>query len=112
VPTKNPQEPFQRITVEEAKKMIAEGALVIDVREAHEYEDHRISGAQHMPVAAIFPRRDELAKDSPIMFVCAVGQRSGLACEMAAAAEIPEELLYNLEGGMEAWLRAGEPVEE
>jgi rhodanese-related sulfurtransferase len=111
VPTKNPQEPFQRITVEEAKQMMAEGAQVIDVREAPEYQDGHMPGAIHMPVAAIFPRREELAKDTPIIFVCAVGARSALACEMAAAAGISEDLLYNLEKGVEAWLKVSEPTE-
>lgn len=47
-----------------------------------------------------------------MIFVYAVGQRSALACEMAAAAGYQEDVLCNLEGGTEAWVKAGEPVEQ
>lgn len=112
MPTKNPQEPFHRITVEEAKQMIKDSAHVIDVRELHEYEGGHVPSAAHIPVSEVFPRREELPKGGKIIFVCAVGQRSALACEMAAATGMPAEALYNLEGGTEAWIKADEPVEK
>ncbi len=110
--TKNPQEPFHRITVDEAKQMLQDGSHVIDVREPHEYNDGHVPGAALIPVNTVFARREELPKDGKIIFVCAVGQRSALACEMAAAAGFPPEALYNLEGGTEGWIKAGEPVEK
>ena len=112
MPTKNPQEPFHRITVEEAKAMLAEGANIIDVRDPHEYQDGHIPNAPLIPVNSVFARREELPKDGKIIFTCAVGQRSALACEMAAAGGLPADRLYNLEGGTEAWIHAGEPVEK
>ena len=56
-------------------------------------------------------RREELPKDKKILFVCAVGQRSALAAEMAAAAGLPADALYTLDGGTDAWKKAGQPVE-
>ncbi len=112
MPTKNPQEPFHRITVEEAKQMMKDGAQVIDVREPHEYQSGHVPGAAHIPVSTVFSRREELPKDGKIIFVCAVGQRSALGCEMAAAARFSADVLHNLEGGTEAWVKAGEPVEK
>ena len=112
MPTKNPQEPFHRINVEEAKEMMQDGAQVIDVREPHEYTGGHLPGAALIPVNNVFARREELPKDAKIVFVCAVGQRSALACEMAAAAGLPADLLYNLEGGTDGWIKAGEPVEK
>ena len=47
-----------------------------------------------------------------MIFVCAVGQRSALACEMAAAGGVPADRLYNLQGGTDAWVKAGEPLEK
>jgi len=111
MPTKNPQEPFHRITVEEAKQMIQDGAHVIDVREPHEYQAGHVPGATLIPVNSVFARREELPKDGKIVFVCAVGQRSALACEMAAAAGYQPDVLYNLEGGTDRWIKAGEPAE-
>ena len=109
--TKNPQEPFARIDVKEAQEMLSHNdAVVIDVREPHEYSAGHVPNARLIPVATVYARRDELARDKDVIFVCAVGQRSALACEMAAASGLTR--LYNLEGGTDAWIKAGLPVEK
>lgn len=108
--TKDPREPFTRITVDEAKAMIGEGAAVIDVREPHEYTAGHVPGAALIPVNSVYARREELPKDQDVIFVCAVGQRSALGAEMAAAAGLTR--LFNLEGGTEAWVSSGETVEK
>ncbi len=109
--TKDPREPFTRIDVQEAQEILdRDGAAVIDVREPHEYNAGHVPGAKLIPVATVYARREELPKDRELVFVCAVGQRSALACEMAAAAGFTR--LYNLEGGTEAWIKAGLPVEK
>ncbi len=111
MPTKNPQEPFARINVDEGKEMMSNGDIaVIDVREPHEYNDGHVPDAKLIPVATVFARKDELPRDKDVIFVCQVGQRSALACEMAAAAGLTR--LFNLEGGTEAWIKAGNPVEK
>jgi len=109
--TKDPREPFTRIDVKEAQEMMSKNDVaVIDVRELHEYSGGHVPGAKLIPVATVFMRRDELPQDKDIIFLCAVGQRSALACEMAAAAGFTR--LYNLEGGTEAWIKADLPVEK
>lgn len=109
MPTKNEREPFTRLNVQEAKDMLANGAAVIDVREPHEYTGGHVPNAAHIPVNTVYARREELPKDKDVIFVCAVGQRSALAAEMAAAAGLIR--IFNLDGGTEAWINAGEPVE-
>jgi rhodanese-related sulfurtransferase len=112
MPTKDEREPFHRATVAEAKEMLQDdGVVVIDVREPHEYAAGHVPNATLIPVNSLFARREELPKDKKIVFVCAVGSRSGLAAELAAAAGLPADRLFNLEGGTEAWKKAGEPVE-
>ncbi|MCH8815461.1 MAG: rhodanese-like domain-containing protein [Chloroflexi bacterium] len=108
--TKDPREPFSRIDVNEAKGMLGEGAAIIDVREPHEYEAGHVPGATLIPVNSVYARREELPKDKDVIFVCAVGQRSALACEMAAAAGLTR--LFNLEGGTDGWVEAGEAVDK
>ncbi len=111
MPTKDPREPFSRISLDEAKGMMSDGGVaVIDVREPHEYNAGHVPNAKLIPVATVFARKDELPRDRDVIFVCQVGQRSALACEMAAAAGLTR--LFNLEGGTEAWVKAGNPVEE
>lgn len=107
---KDPREPFTRIDVNEAQEMIDIGATVIDVREPHEYNAGHVPDAALIPVNTVYARREELPRDKDVIFVCAVGQRSALACEMAAAAGLTR--LYNLEGGTEAWIKAGQPVQK
>jgi rhodanese-related sulfurtransferase len=112
MPTKDEREPFYRVTVAEAKEIVGNGEYaVIDVRNPDEYAGGHLPGATLIPVNSVFQRRDELPADKKILFVCAVGQRSALAAEMAAAAGLPPERLYNLDGGTDAWRKAGEAVE-
>jgi len=110
MPTKNEREPFTRLNVQEAKDMLVNGAAVIDVREPHEYNGGHVPNAAHIPVNTVYARREELPKDKDVIFVCAVGQRSALAAEMAAAAGLTR--IFNLDGGTEAWANAGEPLEK
>ncbi len=107
---KNPQEPFTRISVAEAQEMASQdNVAIIDVREPREYQGGHLPSAQLIPVNSVYARRQELPQNKDIIFVCATGQRSALACEMAAAAGLTR--LYNLEGGTEAWIKANLPVE-
>jgi rhodanese-related sulfurtransferase len=107
---KDPREPFTRIEVSEADEMMNDGAAVIDVREPHEYSAGHVPGAKLIPVNTVYAKREELPRDKDLIFVCAVGQRSALACEMAAAAGLTR--LYNLEGGTDAWIKSGMPAEK
>lgn len=105
-----PGEPFKRITPKAAKEMIDGGnAEVIDVRNPDEFETGHIPGAILMPVDDLFARVEELDKGKQLIFVCSVGVRSALACEMAAAFEYTD--LYNIEGGTGAWIESGFEVE-
>ncbi len=109
--TKDPREPFTRIDIDEGKEMMGrDNVAVIDVREPHEFDAGHVPDAKLIPVATVFARREELPRDKDIVFVCGVGQRSALACEMAAAVGLTR--LFNLEGGTEAWVKAGYPVEK
>ncbi len=109
--TKDPREPFTRIDVKEAQEMISKNDVaIVDVREPHEYNAGHVPDAKLIPVATVYARREELPRDKDLIFVCAVGQRSALACEMAAAAGLTR--LYNLEGGTDAWVKAGLSVDK
>jgi rhodanese-related sulfurtransferase len=111
MPSKDPREPFARLTVDEGKEMMSRDTVaVIDVREPNEFNAGRVPKAKLMPVSTVFARRDELPRDKDIVFVCQVGQRSALACEMAAAVGFTR--LFNLEGGTDAWIKAGYPIEK
>ncbi|HLF75913.1 MAG TPA: rhodanese-like domain-containing protein [Dehalococcoidia bacterium] len=108
--TKDPREPFTRLTVGEAKEKYDSGAVqIIDVRTPGEYAGGHVPGALNIPHMSIIARKAELAPDKELVFICAMGSRSALACEFAASVGLRE--LYNVEGGTEAWLKAGYGVE-
>ncbi len=107
-----PGEPYRRISVEEAKAMVEEGhAVVVDVRRPDEWVSGHVQGAIHIPVDDVLGRIDELPKDKDLLFICAVGVRSGLGCEMAAAMGLSQERLFNIEEGTPTWIERKFPTE-
>ena len=106
----SPQEPFKRISVSEAKEMLdAAGVELVDVRQPGEYAAGHIHGAKLIPVDGLFERIGEVADDRDVIFYCAVGVRSALACEIGAAMGLTR--CHNVEGGFEAWSGAEYPSE-
>jgi len=103
------KEPFDRVGVKDAQALIEEGYKVIDVREPFEWAQGRIPNATHIPLNTLLARAQELLTEDNLIFVCAEGVRSAVACEVAAA--VGRTNLYNLEGGTVAWARAGNPLE-
>tara|TARA_B110000495_G_scaffold202807_1_gene224049 strand:- start:6091 stop:6444 length:354 start_codon:yes stop_codon:yes gene_type:complete len=108
----NPGEPYSRISSEEAYEMQSNGdALIIDVRNEDEYEGGHVKDAKWIPVDEIVKRVDELPKSGNILFICAVGARSGLAAEYASSLGIESERLFNIEDGTPTWINKGLPSE-
>lgn len=104
------QEPFQRVGPEEAKRLIEQGAKIVDVREPREQvQDGRLADAELIPLNTFLANPRAHLNEDNILFMCKVGVRSAIACEMAAAVGFTK--LYNLEGGIEAWKKQGLPVE-
>jgi rhodanese-related sulfurtransferase len=104
------QEPFARISAEEAKKLIDQGAVkLVDVREPNEWERDHLANATLIPLGKLMQQPGALTEDN-VIFYCEMGQRSAVACEFAASVGL--ERVYNLEGGMTAWRQLGYPVEK
>jgi len=77
--------------------------VLIDVREPFEYEAASIAGAILIPLANI--NNDVLPEvgDKKLVIHCRSGKRSLDACNLLAARDENLEV-YNLEGGILAWL--------
>ena len=111
MPRQEPGEPYQRISIDEAAALHSQDdVVVIDVRRPDEYTDGHVKDALFIPVDDVLARVDELPKDKKLLFICAMGVRSGLACEMAAAMGIEADRLFNIEEGTGAWISKGEPT--
>lgn len=95
----------------EATLMInRQDAKVIDVRQANEFAAGHIPDAIHIPEAQLGERLSELEKfkAQPLIFCCASGLRSDRACK--ALRQHGFEQLFNLGGGIDAWVAAGYPL--
>ena len=115
VATKDPQEPFTRVTIEEAReKLDAGNAVMVDVRDPHEYVEVHAKGVRLVPVNTVMNElkqiREFAGEKKEVLFICKMGGRSALAAEYAAAAGLDEVELYNVEGGTDAWADAGFPT--
>lgn len=83
---------------------------VLDVRTPAEFETAHIPGAYSVPLETLKEHREELNRhlDQEVILVCRSGARASQAGDTLAAAGLPS--LRVLEGGMDAWERAGAPV--
>lgn len=106
-----------RITAEEARGLIAAGALVIDVRDAPEVAaSGKVRGAVNISRGMLEFRADAetpyhdaaLRKDRPVILYCASGGRSALGGKLLK--DMGYEQVYNL-GGFKDWAEAGGETE-
>ena len=58
-----------RIDADEARELIAQGALLVDVRR-HEDQDLRLDGAVRIPPDEIPDKLEELPRNRPVLLVC------------------------------------------
>ena len=87
----------------------ADDVVIGDVRRMDEYLEGHVKDAIFITVDDILARIDELPEDKKLLFICAAGVRSGLACEMAAAMGLDSERLFNIEDGTGPWIEKGLP---
>jgi rhodanese-related sulfurtransferase len=84
---------------------------IVDVREREEFDGAlgHIQGAKLFPLGSLMERKEELAKDHPIVVVCRSGARSAQATVLLRNAGYAK--VANLAGGMLRWRGQRLPVE-
>jgi len=98
----------REVSREEARKLLEDGAQLVDVRADHEWEVGRIAGATHLPLDELAERAGEIDKDRPVVVYCRGGNRSSMAT--AALAEAGYDAV-KLSEGIVGWSEADLPVE-
>lgn len=106
--------PYATIGTDDAKRMIEAGAHVIDVRQPDEWNMGHIAEAELVPLKGIYSfgkalQDLHLPADEDVIFVCASGQRSASASEIALVTGLKK--VYNLANGMNGWRNRRYPVE-
>ena len=89
-----------------------QNALVLDVREAADYEKGHMLNARNIALGEVESRAAEIEKykAKPLIVVCDDGNRSGRAA--TALRKQGFEQVFTLGGGIGAWRQAGLPVEK
>jgi rhodanese-related sulfurtransferase len=99
----------EELTPRQADELVREsGAQLVDVREQYERDAGHIAGSLHIELQALPAEADTLDRDRPVVFYCRSGSRSALAADAFTAAGFDAR---NLDGGLEAWVGAGLPIE-
>jgi rhodanese-related sulfurtransferase len=99
---------MKTITPADARTLIAQGAVLIDVREADEHARERIQGARSAPLSGGHPA---VPQGTVLVYHCKSGNRTQAhAPALKDAAQGAACEAYVLEGGIEAWKAAGFPV--
>lgn len=86
-------------------------AIIIDVREPAEYAAKHIPGSTLIPLGVIQKDKLPAAGNKKIVIHCQLGKRGGMACEKLLLSDAQADL-YNLEGGIVAWEKAGYAVKQ
>lgn len=92
----------------QATRLINDGAVVLDVRDAAEYGAGHLANSRNIPTAELDKRVAELPANKPVVVVCASGSRAARAA--AALRKAGRTDVFCLDGGLAGWRQAGLPV--
>jgi rhodanese-related sulfurtransferase len=109
-------EPKERVSVmslpnlspSEAKRLIDEGAVLVDIRDRDEHARERVPGAQNHPLSQL--DNTSFPETAVVIFHCRSGMRTQSNVSRLAKAVCGKA--YVIEGGIDAWRRAGLPVDK
>jgi rhodanese-related sulfurtransferase len=97
---------MKQITPRELKQWIEskKDFQLIDVREEYEYDEANMGG-HLIPLGELPARYEEVDKTKDVVVHCRSGKRSELAIQFLESMGYTN--LYNLEGGIVAWMNEG-----
>lgn len=101
---------LKSISPVEARRLIDDGAVLVDIRDADEHAREHIPGARHVPLSQIKQGGLPAAgTERAIIYHCRSGARTAFNAEALGAAAQCEA--YLIEGGLDAWREAGLSVQ-
>jgi hydroxyacylglutathione hydrolase/adenylyltransferase/sulfurtransferase len=97
------------LTPEQVRERIAAGDIqLIDVREGYEWDAGRIEGARHIELERLAGQADSIDRETPVIFYCRLGARSGMAAHGFRHAGFEA---YSMAGGLTEWDAKGLPLD-
>jgi rhodanese-related sulfurtransferase len=99
---------IKEISVEIAFQLQSQGDVIVDVREAHEWDNGHVKDAKHFPKSKIDQFSQTYTdKNQPLVIICQRGVRSMAVAELLDASGYQE--VYSVAGGFSAWQDANLP---
>ena len=101
---------LQIISPEQARQMLDDGAVLVDIREADEHAREHIAAARHLPLSKLDGVDLELHQGRPVIFHCRSGARTSANAPRlkSLAGDACEAFIVG--GGLDAWRKARLPI--
>ena len=96
------------LTPQAAQELLAQGAVLVDIRGADEYAREHIADAKHIPMEQLNRQGMPTNEANAVIFHCRSGNRTVVnagVLDNCATCDV-----YILEGGLDGWKKAGLPV--
>lgn len=94
----------------DAKRLLDQGAIIVDIREADEHAREKVPGAHHLALSKLDVADLEIDEGKPVIFHCRSGARTISNASQLARKAGGSCKAFILDGGLEAWKKAGLPV--
>lgn len=99
----------EELTPARVAELLRDGAQLVDVREPYERAAGRIpDDSAHIELDRLTDEAGSIDRERPVVFYCRTGQRSAMAAQAFGAAGWDA---HNLDGGLQAWVADGLPIE-
>ena len=100
----------ESVSPHEARKLIDQGGVLIDIRERAQYLREHIPNARSLPLADIMADKTiEATERQPVIFHCSAGMCTAQNASVLMKAASPATALL-MAGGINAWKSAGLPT--
>lgn len=101
---------LHKLSPQQVRERIDAGrAVLVDIREADEFARSHVRGAQSQPLSTWEKAHLSIDPQADVIFTCRSGMRTAGACDRLAARVNGDAFV--LDGGLDAWAKAGLPVE-
>ena len=101
---------LHKLSPQQVRERLDSGrAVLVDIREPDEFARSHIKGAQSQPLSVWEKAHLSVDPDADVIFTCRSGMRTAGACDRLAARVTGDAFV--LDGGLNAWEKAGLPVE-
>jgi len=101
---------LQSIAPDQARRLLDNGAVLVDIREVDENARERIAEARLMPLSMLDEMDLAVHAGKPVIFHCKSGARTRTNAPRLAGKLDDGCEAYIVEGGLDAWKKVGLPV--